>query len=498
MLRTLRHAARLVRIARILARHNALFPLQLLPQTRPLLRVLDRFQHKAAPGRPGERLAAALEEAGPSFIKLGQSLSTRADLFGEQVVRDLSKLQDRLPPFPGTAAVAIVEEELERPLTALFAAFEPEPVAAASIAQVHRARTTDGREVAVKVLRPRIEAAMEEDIDFFFWLAELAERLHPPFRRFRPVEAVRIFATTTRREMDLRLEAAAAAEFAENNADAEGFRVPRVDWERTARRVVTFEWVEGVRIDDRGALLRAGFDPEAILERATRVFFNQIFRDGFFHGDMHAGNMLVDAEGRIVALDFGIMGRLDLPTRIHLARMLTAFLKGDYQQVAEVFLEAGFLSRETELSAFTQACRAIGEPIRDQPLSRISFGRLLAQILAMAQDFEMEIQPQLLLLQKTMIMAEGIGRSLNPDVNMWMLAEPLVEAWVREHLAPARNAERAVREAMEAVRRLPALIRRGERLLADPPPAAAPARRIGNPAWLWWLLLGVALGLAAD
>ncbi len=498
MLRSFRHLRRLVRTARILARHNALFPLDLLPQTRPLLHLLDRFQNKSAPGRPGERLAAALEEAGPSFIKLGQSLSTRADLLGEAVARDLAKLQDRLPPFAGGEARRTVERELEAPLEELFAEFAPEPVAAASIAQVHRARTREGREVAVKVLRPGIEAAMEEDIDFFFWIAELAERLHPPLRRFKPVEAVALFATTTRREMDLRLEAAAAAEFAENNADAEGFRVPAVDWQRTARRVVTFEWVEGIRIDDREALLSAGFDPARILERATVVFFNQVFRDGFFHGDMHPGNMLVDAGGNIVAMDFGIMGRLDHATRVHLARMLTGFLNGDYETVADVFFEAGFMLREQDRAAFTQACRAIGEPIRGQPLSRISFGRLLAQVLSIAQEFEMETQPQLLLLQKTMVMAEGIGRVLDPEVNMWVLARPLVDAWVRENLGPEAELRRALREGAEAMRRLPALISRGERVLGElvsappPPPAAG-----GAGGWpLWWLLLGLALGLA--
>ncbi len=389
MLRSLRHASRTIRLARILARHNALFVLDLLPQTRPLLRLVDRFQDHGAPGRPGQRLAAALQEMGPSFIKLGQSLSTRADILGEAVARDLSALQDRLPPFPGKIARQTVETELEHPIEELFRSFDPEPVAAASIAQVHHAVTTEGEEVAVKVLRPGIERAMEEDIDYLLWLATLAEWLHPPLRRFKPIEVVRLFATTTRREMDLRLEAAAAAEFAENNADAEGFRVPHVDWRRTARRVVTFEWISGLPIDERDRLTEAGFDPRRILEVATRVFFNQVFRDGFFHADMHPGNMLIDAAGNIVALDFGIMGRLEFHTRLHLARMLLGFLKGDYAAVADVFYEAGFLSRREDHAAFAQACRAIGEPIRGQPLSQISFARLLGQVLSVAREFEM-------------------------------------------------------------------------------------------------------------
>ncbi len=498
MLRTVRNLCRAVRIARSLARHNALFPLDLLPQTRPLLRLLDRFQNKAAAGRPGQRLAAALQELGPSFIKFGQSLSTRADLLGEPVARDLSALQDRLPPFPAEIARRTVEEELERPIAVLFREFDDAPVAAASIAQVHFAVTTEGEEVAVKVLRPGIERAMEEDLDFFFWLAEMAERLHPPIRRFKPVEAVRIFAATTRREMDLRLEAAAAAEFAENNADEPGFYVPRVDWQRTARRVVTFERVGGIPIDERDRLLAAGLDPAEILRVATRVFFNQVFRDGFFHGDMHPGNMMIDRNGRIIALDFGIMGRLELHTRLHLARMLMGFLEGDYATVAEVFYEAGFISDRSERAAFTQACRAIGEPIRGLPLSRISFAHLLGQVLSVAQQFEMETQPELLLLQKTMVMAEGVGRALDPEVNMWTLAQPLVEQWVRDNMGPEAELRRAVEEGVEAMRRVPALISRGEQILAGLQPSAPPpSPPVTPPGWLW-LILGLALGLALD
>ncbi len=497
MLRHLRHGRRLVATARVFARHDALFPLDLLPQTRPLHRLARRLARRDAPGRPGQRLARAFQEAGPSFVKLGQSLSTRVDLLGEEVAADLALLQDRLPPFPGREAVRTIEAELERPLAALFTDFAPEPVAAASIAQVHRAVTTDGRTVAVKVLRPGIERAMERDIAFFLWLAETAERLHPPLRRLRPREAVEIFAETTRRELDLRLEAAAAAEFARNNADQEGFRVPAVDWERTARRVLTLEWVEGLPLTDRRALLEAGFDPRVLMERAARVLFTQIFRDGFFHGDMHPGNMLVDARGDIVALDFGIMGRLDFDTRVQLARMLTGFLQGDYAAVADVFYATGFLVDERHREAFTQACRAIGEPIRGRPLAEISFGRLLGQVLSMAREFEMETQPHLLLLQKTMVTAEGVGRALDPEVNLWALAEPLVADWMRENLGPEAELRRALGEGAEALRRLPALLTRGERVLARlEAEAAAPAA----PPWLrspWpWVLLGIALGLA--
>ena len=499
MLRALHHGRRLITTARTFARHDALFPLDLLPQTRPLHTLARRLRlvRAAAHGRPGERLAQALQEAGPSFVKLGQSLSTRVDLLGEEVAADLALLQDRLPPFPGEEAVATIESELERPLGELFADFDHQPVAAASIAQVHRARTREGQTVAVKVLRPGIERAMERDIDFFLWLAETAERLHPPLRRLRPREAVEIFAATTRRELDLRLEAAAAAEFARNNADQEGFRVPAVDWERTARRVLTLEWIDGIPLTDRAALEAAGFSPRTLMERAARVLFTQVFRDGFFHGDMHPGNMLVDGAGNIVALDFGIMGRLDFETRVQLARMLTGFLQGDYAAVADAFYATGFLAAERHREAFTQACRAIGEPIRGRPLVEISFGRLLGQVLSMAREFEMETQPHLLLLQKTMVTAEGVGRSLDPGVNLWALTEPLVTAWMRENLGPEAELRRALAEGAAAARRLPALLTRGERILArlerEAPANAAPPW-LGSP---WpWVLLGLALGLA--
>ncbi|MCS6778562.1 MAG: 2-polyprenylphenol 6-hydroxylase [Geminicoccaceae bacterium] len=499
MLRGVRNLARLLACARSLARHNALFPFALVPQLAPFVEVAQRFARREAPGRPGERLARALQEMGPAFIKLGQSLSTRADLLGETIARDLALLQDRLPPFPAAEARAAIERELEQPVAALFGEFEEQPVAAASIAQVHRARTTEGALVAVKILRPGIEEAIGRDLDFFLWLAEWAERLHPPLRRYKPVAAVRFLSRSTRREMDLRLEAAAAAEFAQNNKDAEGFRVPAVDWRRTGRRVVTFEWVEGLRADDREQLIAAGLDPDAILERAAVVFFNQVFRDGFFHADMHPGNMVIDAKtGDIIALDFGIMGRLELADRRNLAEILLGFLERDYGRVADVFFRAGFLPPDQDRSAFTQACRALGEPILGLPLNEISFGRLLGQLLATAEEFEMETQPQLLLLQKTIVVAEGVGRALNPSVNIWTLARPLVEQWMRENLGPEAQLRDAVVEGVQALRRLPGTLGRLERRVEQPAARGEPSggRSEDRLAWLLALAVGVLLGLA--
>jgi ubiquinone biosynthesis protein len=495
MLRTLRHLARLVRIGRTLARHNALFPMALVPQLRPLLRLMRPLMNEAAPGRPGERLAGALQELGPAFIKLGQSLATRADILGDPIARDLALLQDRLPSFPPEIARAIVERELDRSIDELFTSFEDSPVAAASIAQVHRAITRDGLVVAVKVLRPGIEAAIERDLDLFAWLAEMMERLHPPLRRYRPIETVMILARSTRREMDLRLEAAAAAEFAENCRDLEGFRVPQVDWRRTARRVVTFDWMDGVRPDEPALLRAAGLEPDLILERAAAVFFHQVFRNGFFHADMHPGNMLIDPrDGTIVALDFGIMGRLELAMRRSLAEILLGFLERDYASVADVFFRIGLLPPDQDRPAFIQACRAIGEPILGLPLDQISFARLLGQLLAVAEDFEMTTQPELLLLQKTMVVAEGVGRALNPHVNIWQVAQPLVADWMRRNLGPEAEVRRRAGEAAEALGRLPSLVLRLDARLADPPlPMPVHVRRDRDRVPLAYLVI---LGLA--
>jgi ubiquinone biosynthesis protein len=461
LLRASRNLARLVQIGLTLARHDALFPLERVPALLPLfamLRLLRRTDAARPAARPGERLAAALQELGPSFIKLGQLLSTRADLLGEQFAGDLSQLQDRLPPFSATEARAIVAAEFDQPLEALFQSFDDRPIAAASIAQVHFAVAADGGDVAVKILRPGIEAAFARDLDLFVWLAQLAERTQPALRRLKPVEVVRTLAETVRTEMDLRLEAAAASEFAENFAGDPEFHVPRVDWLRTARRVLTLERVAGIRVDDRAALSAAGHAPEAILAKAARAFFKQVFRDGFFHADLHPGNLFVDAEGAIVVVDFGIMGRLDRKTRYYLADMLLGFLSGNYRQVAEVHFAAGYVPANQSIDAFTQACRSIGEPILGRPLTEISLARLLAQLFQVTEQFAMETQPQLLLLQKTMVLAEGVGRGLAPELNMWTLARPLIEDWMRTNRGIEARLIDAAGEIAAVLERLPRLV----------------------------------------
>ncbi|WP_029009519.1 2-polyprenylphenol 6-hydroxylase [Azospirillum halopraeferens] len=462
MIRTARTLYRMAVIARTLARHNAL-PETLADLGPGLALAWRTVARRDTPGRTGQRLAAALRDLGPSFIKLGQMLSTRSDLVGERMAADLAELQDKLPPFPGHAARAIVEAELGRPIESLFLSFDDKPVAAASIAQVHFAVTTDGREVAVKVLRPGIERAFERDIDLFCWLAEWGERVWPKLKRLRPREVVDIFARTSRLEMDLRMEAAAASELAQNFEGDPTFLIPRIDWDRTARRVLTLERIRGVKVDEMERMVEAGYDRDEILAKASAGFFNQVFRDGFFHADLHPGNLFVVENGNIAAVDFGIMGRLDRATRYYLADMLIGFLTGDYRRVALVHFQAGYVPAHQSIELFTQACRAIGEPLQNKPLNEISVGRLLAQLFAVTEQFEMETQPQLLLLQKSMLTAEGVGRILNPNVNMWELARPLIEEWMRENRGPEAQLLDDVEAAVRTLRRLPGLVEEAER-----------------------------------
>jgi ubiquinone biosynthesis protein len=469
MFRSVRNLARLVRIGLTLARHDALFPLDRIAGAAPLrcLARLLRRRGATAAARPGERLAAALCELGPSFIKLGQILATRADLLGDEITLDLALLQDRLPPFPGPEARALIEAEFGQPIEALFATFDQTAIAAASIAQVHFAVTTEGQEVAVKVLRPGIVRAFARDLDLFRWLAQLIERTQPALRRLKPVEVVDTLAQSVEIEMDLRFEAAAAAELGENFAGDPAFRVPLVDWQRTGRTVLTTERVSGIRVDDREALLAAGHSIGDLLRNAADSFFKQVFRDGFFHADLHPGNIFVDATGALALVDFGIMGRLDRQTRTYLADMLIGFLTGDYRRVAQVHFDAGYVPKRRSLDAFTQACRSIGEPILGRPLHEISIARLLAQLFQVTAQFEMETQPQLLLLQKTMVLIEGVGRRLDPEVNIWSLARPLVEQWMRDNRGPEARLKERIDTVLETIDEIPRLIRSLDRLIGD-------------------------------
>lgn len=471
MIRSIRHIRRLLALARLLASHDALFALEMIGVSPALLKLAGLGVRRDPSGRPGERLARALNEAGPSFIKLGQALSTRTDLLGEEMTEDLSKLQDDLPPFPTEQARATIESELGAPVDELYLSFDDEPVAAASIAQVHFAVTHDGREVAVKILRPGIEQAFDRDVDLLRWLAEIAEQTQPQLRRLKPVASIETLADTVELEMDLRFEAAAAAELAENTADDPDFKVPAVDWPLTGRRVMTTErLIGGIPLDDKDAIIAAGQDPVDILTRAASASFRQVFRDGFFHADTHPGNMFMLPDGRIAVVDFGIMGRLDLKTRRTIAEMLVAFLSRDFRRAAEVHFEAGWVPRDRSVDSFTQACRSIAEPILDKPQNEISIARLLSQLFQITETFRMEAQPQLLLLQKTMLVAEGTARKLAPEANMWFLIRPLIEDWMIANLGPEAKVRDAIHTLQSAVERLPDMItgiERGSQMLAE-------------------------------
>jgi ubiquinone biosynthesis protein len=504
MIRELRNGLRLFALIRILARHDALFVFDRIDAARLLVLVLRPFVRRR-PGRPGEKLARALQDAGPSFIKLGQALASRSDLLGEQIAADLSQLMDRLPPFPFEDVRTTIEDEFDRPLEELFRSFDEEPVAAASIAQVHFAVDAEGREVAVKVLRPGIEAAFDRDLDLFFWIGERVEIHLPMLRRLRLVESVAILADAVGREMDLRFEAAAATELAENFIGDPSFHVPVVDWTRTGKRVLTTQRVSGIRIDERESIIAAGHDPHRVLAQATEAFFNQVFRDGFFHGDLHAGNLFVREDGGIAAVDFGIMGRLDRATRRHLGEMLLAFLSRDYRRAAEVHFEAGWVPADRSLDAFAQACRSIAEPILDKPQSEISIARLLGHLFRVTETFAMETQPQLLLLQKTMLVAEGTGRKLAPDANMWLLARPLIESWTADTFGPEARLRETVGELASTIARVPEFVRRAERgltavvdgyLRIHPESLRELRGRGGRASFAAWMIAAVLAGIA--
>lgn len=426
----MRNIIHLFRIAFTLAWHDALFPLKLLGNM-PVTIGATLFRRPRRNLSDGQKLANAFVALGPTFIKLGQVLSTRSDLVGEEIAAELSFLRDNLPPFDTATAKKIIETDLGDKVENIFATFDEAPVAAASIAQVHFARLYNDAEVAVKILRPDIEKQIARDIQLFLWIAKKIEKKNP---RLKPLEVIRTLEETVRMELDLRLEAASASLLKENFTGWNGFYVPEIHWKYVSQRVLVLEKVSGYKIDDRDALINAGFNPDVILEKAARSLFKQVFDDGFFHADLHPGNVFVNGRGEIVPIDFGIMGRLDKQSQVYMAEILGGFMMRDYDRVAKAHFDAGYVPRTKSQANFALACRAVGEPVMGLPINEISVARLLSQMFKVAEDFEMEAQPHLLLLQKTMMMAEGVGRSLNPNVNMWKLAEPMVREWVKKHM----------------------------------------------------------------
>jgi ubiquinone biosynthesis protein len=493
------HLWRLLKWGRTLARHGALTGIENDPLTPPEVRRLARVARFGAriPAHPD--YAAALEAIGPAAIKLGQTLSTRPDLIGAEAADNLSKLQDNLPPAPFPAIKAEIERAFEAPLDHLYSAFDPEPIGAASIAQVHRATTTDGRDVAVKVLRPGIEDEFARAIDTYEWTAAQVESLGGEAARLRPRRVVAQFKQWTARELDLQREAASASELKENMVAEPGYYVPEIDWRRTARRVLTLEWMPGIKLNDRDALIAEGQDCSALAATLVRAFLRQAIVDGFFHADLHHGNLFALPDGRIAAIDFGFMGRIDRRARVWLAEILYGLITGNYRRVAEIHFEAQYVPAHHSVDEFATALRAAGEPIRGLPVKEISVGRMLESLFSITRDFDMPTQPHLLLLQKSIVMNEGVASKLDPDINMWETAEPFLHEWMRSELGPeAYYADRVV-AAVRAFKKIPDLINRIDQYYppaggappAPPLPEIAPVR----PA-RWWghVLVAVVAG----
>jgi ubiquinone biosynthesis protein len=431
---------------------------------------LARLFERPSRGTAEARLSTALTQLGPSYVKLGQFLATRPDVVGVALARDLEQLQDHMPPFPQAEAERAVATSLGRPIGEVFASFGP-PVAAASIAQVHRAevRTVGGpRAVAVKVLRPGIEERFHADMHAFTYVARRAENFSAEARRLRLVEVVETLRRSVLVEMDFRLEAAALSEMAENTKDDPDFRVPAVDWDRTSKEVLTLEWIDATPLSDRARLAAKGFDLRQLARALIQTFLRHALRDGFFHADMHPGNLFVDDKGLLIAVDFGIMGRLGVKERLFLAEILHGFIMRDYHRVAEVHFEAGYVPPQHSVDEFAQAIRAIGEPIHSRTAEEISMARLLTLLFEVTGIFDMRTRPELLLLQKTMVVVEGVARSFNPKLDMWSTAEPVVGEWMARHLGPAGKLENAADGAAEFGRFIgsaPGLLTRGARVL---------------------------------
>jgi ubiquinone biosynthesis protein len=408
----------------------------------PVLRVAFRtlawpFKWLGYRGDPAQPPATrALMALGPAYIKFGQVLSTRPDVVGAELAVQLRVLQDKLPPFSLAEARAEIERELGLPVDRMFSSLS-EPVAAASIAQVHKATLADtGEEVAVKILRPGIEKAFRKDIDAFYFAARAIELLSPSSRRLRPMDVITHFEGVVMGELDLRLESAAAAEFAANTAKDEGFAVPQIKWHLSARRVMTLGWVDGIGAANVAALDAAGIDRRQLGARVLELFLLHALRDGYFHGDMHQGNLKIGPDGTIIAYDFGIMGRIDAYTRRVYAEILFGFIRKDYRRVAEVHFEAGYVPADRDVEEFARALRAVGEPIFGMDASRISMGRLLTYLFEVTERFGMETRTELILLQRTMVVVEGVARTLDPHINIWQAARPIVENYISDSIGP--------------------------------------------------------------
>lgn len=457
-------ALRLARILRIVGRYrlDELVDTSLLPTLPRLALALSPIRlHRAPDLARGVRLRKALEELGPVFIKFGQMLSTRRDLLPRDIADELAKLQDEVPPFPEAQSVAIIEKALGKPVGELFASFEATPIASASVAQVHAAELHGGEQVVVKVVRPDIEPVIRQDLALMFTLAQLVARYLPDGRRLRPVEVVADYELIILDELDLAREAANASQLRRNFEGSKLVYVPRVYWDFTSRSVFTMERIEGIPVTDMATLRARGTDLKLLAERGVEIFFTQVFRDSFFHADMHPGNIFVDAsdpaDPGYIAVDCAIIGSLSDSDQYYLARNLLAIFRRDYREVAELHVECGWVGPTTRVQDFEFAMRAVCEPVFEKPLGEISFGQLLIYLFRTARRFDMQVQPSLVLLQKTLLNIEGLGRELYPDLNLWETAQPFLEQWVQERYSPQTLWRRLQRHAPSWLEQLPML-----------------------------------------
>jgi len=484
---------RLVGAGWVLIRADALIPRELDPILPPSARLATRALRlfsgpRAQLGRPGQRLASALEGLGPAAIKMGQFLSTRADIFGAPFAEDLSRLKDRLPPFPLSQARDEIERSLGRPIETLFSALD-EPVAAASLAQAHPAWLLDGRKVAVKVLRPGIERQVAQDSAVLRLAAGLAERLVPEARRLKPRDFVEVVIRALDLEMDLRFEAAGCAELGEVMAKDAFMAAPAVVWDGVGKRVLTLAWAQGEPLSDPEALDLAGLDRKTLADNITRGFLAQALDHGLFHADLHEGNLFVAAPAKVVAVDYGIIGRLGPGERKYLAEILYGFLNRDYARIARIHFDAGYVPAHHDVDAFAQALRAVGEPIFGRDARQVSMGKLLAQLFEITALFEMALRPELVLLQKTMVTVEGVARRIDPAHDIWSAADPVVRRWITRELSPAAKVRDFADEALKALR---AMAR-----LAEAPPATVAVVAAPKPRPLAWFAAGAIVAALA-
>ncbi len=491
---------RLVRTGATLERTGAMAVILSAMDAPPLVRATMRglawpFQWLGYRGDPKmPPTVRALTALGPAYIKFGQIFSTRPDIVGVELAQELRVLQDKLPPFSVSVAKASIANELGRPVEEMFDDFS-EAIAAASIAQVHKAKLKPtGEDVAVKVLRPGIEKAFRKDIDAFYFVARMIELLSPSSRRLRPSDVIGHFEGVVLGELDLRLESASASEFAANTAQDEGFSLPSIAWDFSSRRVMTLQWVDGVPMGENAALDAAGVNRTELGERVLQLFLRHALRDGYFHGDMHQGNLKVAPNGDIVAFDFGIMGHIDEYTRKVYAEILFGFIRRDYQRVAEVHFEAGYVPPDRDVSEFARALRAVGEPIFGMDASKISMGGLLSYLFEVTERFGMETRTELILLQRTMVVVEGVARSLNPQINIWEVARPVVEDYIRKNLGPRaalRDLTRTLAVLGRYGPRLPGIV---EAALVRQSQPELEVQRSSRWSYLAWAALGGAAG----